>query len=234
MSLTRVGAPTERMEEAQNIPGPGSPVRHRWMIEYDITGDLKFISHHDTIRLFERLLARAAVPVRFTEGFNPHPRMTIPLPRPLGVASEAEAVIFETTTDLDAGALYRRLADQTPVGLDLRAAHKLSPGEKLQPAHVAYRLEPEEPLGPDVAGRVARVLASEHIEVERHKPGESKTKTVDVRPWILDMSIDGDAVTFTLTVSERGTAKPAEIAGLLGYEPGAINHRIRRTAVTWR
>jgi hypothetical protein len=46
--------------------------------------------------------------------------------------------------------------------------------------------------------------------------------------------MDGDAVEFTLKVTEAGTARPAEVAGLLGYDKNAINHRIRRMDVAWR
>ena len=67
--------------------------RCRCALEYTIGGDLRFISHRDTLRLFQRAVARAALPVRFTEGFNPHPRMMIPLPRPVGVASQAETLV---------------------------------------------------------------------------------------------------------------------------------------------
>jgi len=222
------------MDEARGQPGSEALVRYRWFVEYGITGDLKFISHHDTIRLWERLLARAAVPIRFTQGYNPHPKMTLPLPRPVGVASEAEAVQIETTTDLDANALRDRLAACTPSGLDVLAVRRLSPGEKPKPKFVHYRLEPEEPLGPEVPGLVEQVLNAERIEVKRHKPGETKAKKVDLRPWVLEIGIDEAAVTFVLEVSERGTAKPAEVAGLLGYDPDTINHRIRRTAVTWQ
>ncbi|GAF87148.1 unnamed protein product, partial [marine sediment metagenome] len=69
------------------IPIPAQ--RERWVFGYDVDGDLRFISHHDMLRLFARSLARAALPVRFSEGFNPHPRLSIPLPRPVGVASQA-------------------------------------------------------------------------------------------------------------------------------------------------
>ena len=67
-----------------------TPIREKWAFEFSVTGDLRFISHRDTVRVFQRALARAALPVAYSEGFNPHPRLSLPLPRAVGVASEAE------------------------------------------------------------------------------------------------------------------------------------------------
>ena len=104
----------------------------------------------------------------------------------------------------------------------------------MQPDWVRYRLEPAQGLAPEIDQRIDRVLASEVIEVERKKPGDRTVKTVDIRPYVMEIRTDGDAVEFALRVSERGTAKPAEIAGLLGYDPDTINHEIRRLAIHWR
>jgi len=221
------------MDEAQDKTKPDMQ-RIRWMIEFTIAGDLKFISHHDTLRMFRRATARAGLPVRFTEGFNPHPRMTIPLPRPVGVASEAESIVIETTTDLDACDLRDRLDRHTPSDLSIRTARRLGDREKPRPDWVRYRLEPSNGLTSDIDERIDRVLAADKIEVERKKPGDRTVKTVDIRPYVMEIATDGVAVEFALRVSERGTAKPAEIAGLLGYDPATISHELRRTTVHWR
>jgi len=222
------------MDEAQDKTTTPDTERFRWMVTYAIAGDLKFVSHHDTLRMFQRVLARAQVPVRFTAGFNPHPKMTIPLPRPVGVASEAECIIFETTRNLDPDQLCHRLDRQTPDELSILGARRLGQRERPQPDWVRYRLEPTEGLVVDVEERINDVLAAEAIEVERKKPGDKTVKTVDIRPYLMEIRTDGVTVEFALRVNERGTAKPAEIAGLLGYDPNAINHQIRRVAVHWR
>jgi len=221
------------MDEAQDKTTSNAE-RFRWMIEFTVASDLKFISHHDTLRLFQRALARAGLPIRFTQGFNPHPKMTMPLPRPVGVASEAECIIVETTTDLDPSELRDRLDRHTPDDMSIRAARRLGDREMPQPDWVRYRLESAQGLVPDLNERIGRVLAAETVEVKRKKPGDKTAKTVDIRPYVMEIGIDGDAVEFALRVSERGTAKPAEIAGLLGYNPDAINHEICRMAVHWR
>mgnify|MGYP001608428956 CR=1 FL=1 len=101
------------------------------MLTFSIAGDLRFISHHDTLRLFQRALARAALPVRHSEGFNPHPRMTLPLPRPVGIASDAEAVIVEFDQSVAPDDLLQRLQRHTPADLNLFGVRRLAVGSTL-------------------------------------------------------------------------------------------------------
>lgn len=212
----------------------GSGDRHRWAFAFSVTGDVRFISHHDTLRMFRRALARASLPVRFSEGFNPHPRMMIPLPRPVGVASDAEMLVVEFEREIDGDEALSRLQRQTPSGIEILEARRLRSGERLEARSVAYRLDrgPDAPEGLDA--RIRSVLESNVIVVERvdHKSG--RMRSVDIGPYLADMRLGGDAIEFVLRVTEGGTAKPAEIAGLLGYDPDSINHRIQRIEVQWR
>src|SRR3990172_12981655 len=99
------------MEGTRQDAPPREGGRYRWLFAYSIDGDLRFISHHDTLRLFRRALARADLPVRFSEGFNPHPRIMIPLPRPVGIASRAEGLVVETVGLIDPDDALRRLQE---------------------------------------------------------------------------------------------------------------------------
>jgi len=208
--------------------------RYRWVFVYGIGGDLRFISHHDTLRLFRRALARANVAVRFSEGFNPHPRIMIPLPRPVGVASDVEAIIIETEVLLDPNDALQRLQHHTPADLRMIEARRLQPGEQLQPGRVRYRMEAADVPMDDLIPRARHILESGIVEVTRVDPKSLQSRSVDIRPYIVDIRVVPQAVEFTLHVTGGGTAKPAEIAGLLGYDAGSINHRIRRMEIQWR
>ena len=221
-------------EHAEDRGAREPPNRYRWVFGYAVEGDLRFISHHDTMRLFRRALARAAVPVRYSEGFNPHPRIAIPLPRPVGVASQAEAIVIETETPIDPEDVFRRLEDHTPSGLRFINVRRLEARELPRPDWVRYRLETGDRSPVDLEPRIRQLLESEVVLVERSDSKGDGLRRVDVRPYIIDLRLDGEAVEFTLRVTSAGSAKPAEIAGLLGYDAGSINHRIRRMEVRWR
>lgn len=218
----------------QTCEGGGPAERERWVFGYSVEGDLRFISHRDTLRMFGRALARASMPVRYSEGFNPHPRLSIPCPRPVGVASQAESVVIEFERPIDGEEALRELDRQTPVDIKMTGARRLDPGERLRPALVWYCLDAVDPPVADTGSRVRRILESTVVPVERVSPKHAQARTIDVRPYLADMRVDGHTVEFTLHVGTGGgTVKPGEIAGLFGFDPGSINHRIRRLKVQW-
>lgn len=204
------------------------------MFAYSIDGDLRFISHHDTLRLFRRALARADLPVRYSEGFNPHPRMMIPLPRPVGVASVAEVIVVEMDRPIDPQDALQRLARQTPEGIQMLSVRRLALAERLQPILVRYHFDAQDLSTEELDLRSRGLLDSKAAVVQRVSPKQPKGRPFDVRPFLADLRAVEDGVEFTLRVSQDGTAKPAEVAGLLGYDAATINHRIRRLEVQWR
>lgn len=222
------------MDSAQATGDRRPDERFRWAFFYCVGGDLRFISHHDTLRMFRRGFARIALPLRFSQGFNPQPRMTIPLPRPVGIASDAEAIVVETIELIDLDDALRRLQDDTPSELRLTGGRRLEAGEKLQPRAVRYRIEPGEQQIDDLENRRDRLLKTTVVPIERRNPKNPGGTTVDVRPYVDTIDLVDGAVEMTLLVTDQGTAKPAEIAVLLGYPADAINHRIRRLEIRWQ
>jgi len=160
--------------------------------------------------------------------------MSIPLPRPVGVASEAESIIIETVKPVDPEQMLQCLDRHTPAELRMMRVRPLETGEKPQPDLVRYRLEPAEKQPGDIKAHILRLLESDVVPVERTDPEKKITRTVDIRPYLVDLRVDGDTVEWTLRVTGQGTARPAEIAGLLGFDSKTINHRIRRMEVRWR
>jgi radical SAM-linked protein len=120
-------------------------LRIRLAIRYAVDGDLRFISHHDTLRLFERALARAELPVRFSQGFNPRPRMSIVLPRPVGVASRDELLVVELTNEMNSEEALSRLSQHMPIGLMLLSADFLTADQRAAPVRTTYSLSLDPP-----------------------------------------------------------------------------------------
>ncbi len=83
---------------------------------------VRFISHLDILRVFERALRRARLPVRYSEGYNPRPAIVFGLPLPVGVTSEAEYADFELTQKIMPREFLKALSMQLPDGLKLVAA----------------------------------------------------------------------------------------------------------------
>lgn len=218
-----------------NITDPGEPrERCRWVFGYRLDGDLRFISHRDTLRLFRRALARASLPVRYSEGFNPHPRLMIPLPRPVGVASRGEVIVVDTVEAIDPDDALRALERHTPAGIRMLTARCLKDGERLRPDLVGYCLDTGNVAPAGLEARIRGVLGSDCVEVERTNPKDGATRSTNIRPFIVDVVPKGSGVELTLRVTDAGSARPVEVATLLGFDPAAIAGRIRRTEVQWR
>lgn len=85
--------------------------------------EVKFISHLDLMKVFERAIRRARLPIAYSQGFNPHPGMVFGLPLSVGVTSEAEYGDFELTDDgLSMDEFMERLNSQLPLGLEILSA----------------------------------------------------------------------------------------------------------------
>jgi radical SAM-linked protein len=212
---------------------PAIETRSQVGFAFRVEGDVRYLSHRDMLRMFRRALARADLPVRFTEGFNPRPRMSIPLPRPVGVASEAELLVLEFDPPVEPSVAAERLALQMPDGIRIVEGRSLTRGSAPQPSQARYRIEPDGPVPGDLEHRFRHIIEQEVIEVTRTDPGSGAARRIDVRPFILEFRMDGSAIEFDTVITGRGTVRPAEVGALLGFDPVSINHRIRRMEVRW-
>ncbi|MDO9486023.1 MAG: TIGR03936 family radical SAM-associated protein [Actinomycetota bacterium] len=91
----------------------------RLRVQYAKRGRLRFSSHRDFQRAFERALRRAGVPIAFSAGFSPHPKVSYANAAPTGTASEAEYLEIGVTTVCDPARLRLALDDALPPGLDI-------------------------------------------------------------------------------------------------------------------
>ena len=83
---------------------------------------VKYISHLDLMRTFERAIRRANIPVRYSQGFNPHPSIVFGLPLSVGVTSEAEYADVEIDGELAPPVFLQQLNSQLPEGLKVTDA----------------------------------------------------------------------------------------------------------------
>jgi radical SAM-linked protein len=131
-------------------------------------GRLRFLSHRDIARTFERGLRRAAVPMAYSAGFSPHPRISWVGAAPTGAASEAEFVELALAAPVDPEALRSALDAALPPGLDVLdcvLAQGAGLAERIDASRWSVRLPGESE--PDVAAAVAELLRRESVEVER-------------------------------------------------------------------
>jgi radical SAM-linked protein len=207
--------------------------RQRLRLRFRVRGDARFLSHHDMMRLWERALRRAGLPIRMSQGYNPRPKLSLPEPRSVGVASEDEILEFELADWVNPDGICDALAGRLPEGVEVAGVELLRPSEKARPIEVAYRAELAEPC-PDLADRVARLLERREAPVVRPRP--SGDKHLDARPFIASLEADGTAALRMLLVTgPNGTVRPDEVLRLLEFEPEAVARAdLVRTGVVLR
>ncbi len=182
--------------------------------------------------MFRRALARSELPIRYTEGFNPHAKLSLPVPRPVGLSSEDESLIVELERPVDPREALERLGTQMPAGVELVGAREARPGESLRPARVRYRLEAGEPTA-ELRERVEHLCGAPSAPVSRKDPKGGRTKTIDVKRFLERLEWVEGEIEFVLRIDDDGAARPSELAAILGFDPDSIMHRIRRMEVQW-
>ena len=159
---------------------PPPPVVQRLRLQYAKRGRLRFSSHRDFQRALERALRRAGVPMAYSAGFNPHPKISYANAAPTGAASEAEYVELGLARRCEPEAVRAALDRALPPGLDIVTMVEAGPGalaERLQASRWQIRL----PGVPTALLRVAvdALMAATSVPVQRlTKAGQ---RTVDAR-----------------------------------------------------
>jgi radical SAM-linked protein len=191
------------MSPKRQPEGGQAPPVQRLRLRYAKRGPLRFTSHRDFARAFERALLRANVPIAYSQGFTPHPKISYASAAPTGVASEAEYVEIAVRKPVDPADLRSALDAALSPGLDVLEVVEtpLHGGGSLADRIDASRWQIELPGVPvaDLAGAVTAYLNATEILVERlTKQGR---RTFDVRAAVVD-----------LRVGSVGEGAPSEVA----------------------
>lgn len=185
----------------------------KYRIRFRKAGDLRLVSHHDLMHCFERMMRRAELPMVYTQGFNPHPRITFALSLALGVVGGAEVVDLDLAEALSAEEVRTRLARQAPPGLEVLSVTAVDAKAKLQVCRAFYRTAvPAERCG-ELPERIAALLGACTSWIERSRP---QRRRLDVRPYISELTQDGNAIEMALWITPHGAARPEEVLQLLG------------------
>lgn len=166
-------------------PEQQAPPVQRLRIRYAKRGRLRFTSHRDFSRAFERAVFRARVPMAYSSGFNPHPRISYAGAAPTGSASEAEYLEIGLAEVVDVAAVRASLEEALPDGLDILEV-AASPGgslaDLLQASH--WRLDVAAEVS-DAGAAVEAFLGQESVEVERMT--KKGLRTFDCRAAVLSL-----------------------------------------------
>jgi radical SAM-linked protein len=189
------------------------PVQHL-VVRYAKRGRMRFASHRDVARVFERGVRRAGVPIAHSAGFTPHPKISYAEGLPTGVASEAEYLSLALTNRSDPAMVQERLNAALPDGIEvidvIEDAGGL-PASQLVASewHVILPGLPPQAVAPAVQG----FLALEHAEVERLT--SKGMRRMDARSAVVSIDVDaaptGDAALRMIVKHTVPTVRPDDV-----------------------
>jgi radical SAM-linked protein len=201
----------------------------RIRISFSKTEEMRYTGHLDLHKTWERVMRRANLPLAYTQGFKPHPRIALACALPLGFTSQAEVVdiVLEETLPLDD--IISRLQKAAPPGIQIQGIEEVAlnlPALQTVVSATEYEITFLDPL-PDLDQSVDRLLSA--AELPRQRQG----KNYDLRRLLYELRmLQPDAsgcqrLYARLAALSGATGRPEELVSALGGDPTAA--RVHRT-----
>jgi radical SAM-linked protein len=198
------------------------------------TSAMRFTGHLDLFRTWERTIRRAGLPLAYSQGFNPHPRMALACALPLGFTSQAELIDIWLEADGDLSAVQAALEKAAPPGIQIQNIEEVDarlPALQTVVDSAEYEITLLEAC-PNLDARLAELLESNAL------PRQRRGKDYDLRPLILsvermenDLRSGFPRMQAVLAAREGATGRPEELLEALGIDPLAA--RVHRTKLNF-
>jgi radical SAM-linked protein len=203
----------------------------RIRITFTKQGALRYTGHLDLHKLWERAARRAELPLAYSQGFHPQPKMNMAAALPLGFSSRCEMLDMKLEHDIPLEDLATRLNTTLPSGLqvlDIEQVDERAPALQTQVASAEYEVTLTEPVdGSELKRRIDSVMESASL------PRERRGKPYDLRPLLEELNLLGnDKIFMRLTAREGATGRPEEVLDVLGI--AFEGTRIERTRLIFQ
>lgn len=208
-----------------------------FIADFKVQGRFAYLSHQETLSFWQRVLVRAHVPLVYSSGFNPRPRLSLPLPRSVGVESECERlctlVIAEGFCEsITRNAIGSLLPDYCTLFNTETAFGKVS----YYPVSATYQFTLISP--PDAARRehlndcIQHIDSNEPITLLR-RMDKAHQRPIDIRPFVEGLTLDGAIIRAVCAIRPSGSVRIEELMHWLRLGPHDLVESVRRVAVQW-
>ena len=186
----------------------------RIRITFSKQGALRYTGHLDLHKLWERAARRAELPLAYSQGFHPQPKMNLASALPLGFSSRCEVLDMRLERDTPLDGLGDKLNATMPTGiriLNVEQVDDRAPALQTQVVSAEYEVTLTEPVdGSELTRRIDSVIDCESI------PRTRRNKEYDLRPLVEELLLQGDSIIFMkLTAIEGATGRPEEVLDVL-------------------
>lgn len=202
----------------------------RIRITFSKQGALRYTGHLDLHKLWERAARRAELPLAYSQGFHPQPKMNLAAALPLGFSSRCEVLDMRLEREIPLEDLSQRLNDTLPSGIQVAEIEQVddrAPALQTQVVSAEYEVRMIESAFPsELKRKIESVMAAESMIRTRRE------KEYDLRPLIEDLKFETDTIFMRLAAREGATGRPEEVLDVLGI--AFEETRIERTRLIFK
>lgn len=221
------------------------------VVKFQIDGTLRFLSHSQALSVFQRAVIRSGINTQYSQGFNPRPKISLPLPRPVGVESDDELLVmpisiesesiygFTGYSDDNQNQSYindclHHLSAQLPENCKLQKAEIVREKPHFQTCYASYvfTISPQE-INENLQKRINSLLTNESLVIERSINTKNISKKIDIRGFLYSIIIEQNSIIVRCKIGTEGSIRIQEIMELLDLNMEKLVCPIKRTNVQW-
>ena len=207
----------------------------RLRVRFSRGQEVKFISHLDIMRLWQRALHRAGIPLAYSEGFNPRPRISLAAPLVVGVTSEAELVDIFCDRWISPHFLSDAVSQQLPPGIEMLQVYPIAltmPSLQAQLRHAEYSVEVEtEAAQGETEAKLTSLLSLKSLPWQHQR--DTGAHKYDLRAliddlWLINCHPAYCTIGMRLRCDSHGSGRPEQVITALGFTAyPRLMHRTR-------
>ncbi len=196
----------------------------RLRVRFSRGQEVKFISHLDIMRLWQRALQRAGISLAYSEGYTPHPRIALAAPLALGVTSEAEFMDIFCTKWVSPHWFTAAVGQQLPPGIQIIKVYSIAltlPSLQAQVRYAEYKVETEtEKERQDVAAALSSLLSAKQLPWQHQR--DTGPRNYDLRAliddlWFIEWQSGCGTIGMRLRCGNSGSGRPEQVTLALGF-----------------
>ena len=196
--------------------------------------EIKYISHLDIMRLWQRALRRASIPLTYSQGFNPHPRISLAAPLAIGVTSSSELMDIFLERRYSPHFFLKSIRNQLPCGIDISEVVEIGmalPSLQSLTRSAEYSVSIEDSRAiPEIDDAINSILNTINLPWQHMR--DKEIRKYDLRAlidalWIIESNPPHYELGMRLRCDSRGTGRPEQVTAALGFTQAPIS--INRT-----
>ena len=233
----------ETVLDGLGVTAEHDSANRRVYAELSITGLARFLSHAELLKGLERSCVRAGIDLHYSQGFNPRPHISVPLPKSVGLESTGDVLCLRLRQAGHAGrqeltrqSIHERLSAELPQGISMLSLRMTSSRCSLQPYSARWTIPFHASKRSDTLREtVCRLLASDTIQVVRSQPSKPhQTKRKNIRQYLSSIETTPESIQVAYRITPQGSVRLDEVLTLLGLDPADLEGPIQRSHIQWR